>query len=115
MMNRKAKIEEEVQKTLACFDQAEPLKANPFFYTRLKARIDELDGQKARAKNREFVAGILQPTLLTFVVAVNVFTAVIFFTQKSEENSNRAQLLNAFASEMTLDTNEYNPNFLNLK
>lgn len=32
-MTRKEKIEQEVQKTLEIFDQAERLKSNPFFYT----------------------------------------------------------------------------------
>ena len=32
-MSRKKKIEQEVEKTLQCFDSAKKLEENPFFYT----------------------------------------------------------------------------------
>ncbi len=111
-MNRKEKIQQEIQKTLDCFDQVEPLKANPFFYTRLQSRINDLNRNKWQLKRWKFVWGVLKPALLIFVVAVNILTAIVVLKSQNNNQYSRTQLLNAFAQEMTLDSNQYNPNLL---
>jgi len=111
-MTKKEKIEQEVQKTLESFDQAEQLKSNPFFYTRLKARIDDLSTQKRKIRGWEFAWGILKPALLFLIIVLNIFTATLFLKNRNSEYSSREQLLDAFAQELTLDSNQYNPNLL---
>lgn len=111
-MNRKQKIEQEVQKTLESFDQAERLKTNPFFYTRLKVRIDNVSTQKKKIRGWEIVWGFVKPALLLLIVALNIFTVTLFMKNRNNESSSREQLLDAFAQELTLDSNQYNPNIL---
>jgi len=111
-MTKKEKIEQEVQKTLEGFDQAERLKSNPFFYTRLKARIDDLHPQKQKIRGWELAWGILKPALLFLIIALNIFTATLFLKNRNNEYSSREQLLNAFAQELTLDSSQYNPTLI---
>jgi len=111
-MNKKEKIEQAVQKTLDSFDQAERLKSNPFFYTRLKARIEELDAQRMQPKGWEIARGVVKPALLLLIIALNIFTATLFFKNRNNESSSREQLLNSFAQELALDSSQYNPNLL---
>ena len=111
-MTKKEKIEQEVQKTFESFGQAERLKSNPFFYTRLKARIDDLHSQKQKTRGWEFAWGILQPALFLLIIVLNIFTATLFLKNRNNEYSSREQLLDAFAQELTLDSNQYNPTLL---
>ena len=110
-MTKKVKIEQEVQKTLECFDQAERLKSNPFFYARVKSGIDNLHSKKEKIQSWEFAWGVLKPAALLLIIALNIFSATLFF-KESHDYSNRERLLDAFAQELTLDSNQYNPNLL---
>lgn len=111
-MTKKEKIEQEVQRTLEGFDQAERLKSNSFFYTRLKAQIDDLHSQMQKIRSWELTWGFLKPALLFLIIALNIVTATLFLKNRNNESSSRGQLLNAFAQELTLDSNQYNPNLL---
>ena len=66
-MTRKEKIEQEVQKTFESFDQVERLKSNPFFYARLKIRIDNLHSKKQKIRGWEFTGRVLKPALLLLI------------------------------------------------
>lgn len=111
-MTKKEKIEQEVRQTLESFDQAERLKSNPFLYTRLKARIEELDAQRRQSNGWEIACGVIKPALLLLIIALNIFTATIFLKNRNNKSSSREQLLNSFAHELTLDSSQYNPNLL---
>jgi len=111
-MNRKEKIEKEVQKTLESFYQAERLKSNPLFYARLKNRIDNTSSDKRKTIDWQFASGVLKPSLLLLIIALNIFSATLFYKNRSNDYSNREQLVNAFAKELALDSKEYNPNLL---
>ncbi len=45
-MNKKEKIEQKIRKTLDQFDHAEQLPPNPYFYTRVQARLEETRRQQ---------------------------------------------------------------------
>ncbi len=111
-MIRKEKIEQEVQKTLQSFKHAERLKSNPFFYTRLKNRIENLHSKKQKIRGWEFAGRVLKPALLLLIIALNIFSATLFFKYKTQDYINREQLLDFLGHELTLDYNQYNPNFL---
>ena len=110
-MNKKDKIDHRVQKTLDCFEKAERIKSNPFFYTRLQARIDEYE-TKGRAENRQLVWNGLRLAFLVFMVAINILTATKFFHNSDYGYTNREGLVNSFALEFNLDSNQNNPIFL---
>ena len=111
-MTKKETIEQEVQKTFESFDQAKRLKSNPFFYARLKTRIDNLHAKKQKIRGWEFAGRVLKPALLLLIIALNIFSATLFFKYQTQDYTNREQLLDFLGQELTLDSNQYNPNFL---
>ncbi|OGN89175.1 MAG: hypothetical protein A2Z74_01230 [Chloroflexi bacterium RBG_13_46_9] len=111
-MTRKEKIEQEVQKTFESFDQVERLKSNPFFYARLKTRIDDLYSKKKKIRGWEFARRVLKPALLLLIIALNIFSATLFFKYRTQDYTNREQLLDFWGQELILNSNQCNPNFL---
>lgn len=111
-MSRKKRIEQEVEKTIQCFESAEKLEDNPFFYTRVKARIESRKKQ-SRKNLWQFSWGILKPAFFVLIVVINIVTVTIYFTSKQSQTNDQEQLLQAFAQEFTLDQSSYNPNLLN--
>jgi hypothetical protein len=105
MMEKNKKIEEEIEKTLDCFEQRPRLKTNPCFYARLKARME-----LQKRKEWKYVPIIFKPAFLLMILLLNAITIVSFFAGQSKPAGNRAQLLKAFAQEMTLDSNQISPN-----
>ncbi len=110
-MNKKKKIEQEVEKTFRCFDHPEKLADNPFFYTRVKARIEKR-GQQTDRNLWPFGWKILKPAFLVLIVVLNIFTITSYFTADQSKTSEHDQLLKTFAQEFALDQSNYNPNFL---
>ena len=68
-MNKKEKIERDIQKTLDQFENVEQLPPNPYFFTRVQARLEETQ------KQQSVFSTILRPALLTALVAINLSTA----------------------------------------
>lgn len=102
-MDKKFKVNEEVEKTLQFFDRADRLKASPYLNTRIRARLDEADSP-IQAKSRIWNA--LRPLLLAGIVAVNVITAVVFF---QNSDTGRQERIQTFAEAYALDS--VNENF----
>ena len=76
-MNKKEKIQSEIDRTLDLFDQKESLPPNPYFYTRVKQRLNE----KSR---KEFsFSAVLKPAFFTALVALNLTTAVWYTSSES--------------------------------
>jgi hypothetical protein len=111
-MNRKEKIEKEVQKTLEGFSHVVRLNGDSFFYTRLKNRIDNSSRQKRKILGWEFAWGVLNPILLSLIIVLNIFSATLFIKYQSSDYSNHELQLDSFVRELALDSNQYNPNFL---
>ena len=111
-MGKKEKIEQEVQKTLDCFDQSEQLKTNPFFYTRIKAKIEDLESYGKKPNLADLVWGVLKPAFLFGIIVINIFTATSFLKNPGDTNTSREQIINTFAQEFSLDSEQYNPNLL---
>ncbi len=103
-MNKKDKIEQEIRKTLDQFDHAEKLPPNPYFYTRVKARIEE--------KNRKqgIFSTILKPALLTVLIALNLFTAAWYLggSDQKEQTGSREQLIEILAGDLELENDQSN-------
>ncbi len=71
-MNRKEKIQKEIDKTLEMFEQKNSLPPNPYFFTRVQQRLNE------KSKKEFSIFGILKPALLTVLFLLNIGT---FFWQ----------------------------------
>lgn len=103
-MDKKEKIEEEIRKTLAVFDQKESLPPNPYFYTRVQQRIKE------HSANNSTVWGFLKPALLTILLLFNVGTFVWYFNSNEDYTSteNQNELIEILSSDLNLNTNQNN-------
>ena len=110
-MSRKKKIEHEVEKTLQCFDSAEKLEENPFFYTRVKARIESRNNEAGKSL-WQFGWSILKPAFLVLIIVINIITVTMYFTSKQSQTGYQEQLMQTFAQEFSLDQSSYNPNLL---
>ena len=76
-MNKEKRIMEEVNKTLQLMDGIKNLEANPFLYTRLKARLEHRELKKASPVKSFALAARQAGFALLFVV--NILTAYYFF------------------------------------
>ena len=107
-MKSKEQIEQEVMKTLQCFEQRESIECNPFFATRVLARIRSLEEeQRARSLRKVFSLGYLRPALLALIVVLNIASAIIVFRGSQTQTNVREQYLTAFADEYALNQQEY--------
>ena len=105
-MDKKSKINQEVDKTLQAFSEAERLPKDPFFYTRLQAGIEEQE-KKKRIIPESMLRGRLRPAFLVGIVALNVLTAV-FVLEKSGTQISRQDRIQAFAETYALGQSQTN-------
>ena len=89
-MNKESRIELEITKTLACLDKIENIEAGPFFYNRLRAKIE--------TPAESPVKQMLRPAFLILLVIVNLVTAIVIFQNSGSGPVNRqADLTAAFS------------------
>lgn len=101
-MERKKRIEQEVMKTLQCLDDLENIETSPFFYTRLQARIQDIDTQKERSTGKILSMPRLRLAFLTLLVIVNIFSAVFVLKNSQYQTDERQTNITAFATEYAL-------------
>jgi hypothetical protein len=106
-MNKKEKIEQEISKTFEQFENAEKLPPNPYFYTRVQARLEE------KQKQQNVFFAILKPALIIALLAVNMSTAIWYLggSEQQDETNSRQELLEMLASDLKLD-DEQNSGFI---
>lgn len=100
-------VEEKVDKTLQLLDNIKKVEENPFFYTRLKERMEQQE-----KKRSFFVSGLLRsvplrPVLLAFIVILNISSALYFLNTRNVHTGNGKTDLEAFAEEYSLSTTDY--------
>lgn len=102
-MNRKEKIEIEVNKTLEMFDKKESLTPNPFFITRIKQRINE------SSNNEKSFISILKPAFFSLLIVINISTAVWYSTSTVSIQKGSSNLTEVLSSDLNLtETNTTN-------
>ena len=109
-MERKKRIEEEVDKTLESFDTFERIEPSPFFTTRLQARIKEFEQRQERTLSSWFRPSRLRPALIAVLLVLNLLSAVTvirLFQASRMMTSDREQYLAAVVEEYGLDQNTY--------
>jgi hypothetical protein len=94
-MDRKQRIEYEVQKALEQFEKAEQLPPDPYFYTRLKSRLDER--QRSEAK----LPLLLRPAFLALLFFLNIISAGWYLSSGNFDTAaaERQELSTLFASD----------------
>ena len=103
-MNKQEKIEQEIAKTLGNFDKAEPMPENPYFYTRVKARLDKR-GQKQSA-----FSFFLKPALLIALLLINAFTVLWYFSGVNSvyQSSTRQDLIEILSGDLKVENQQNN-------
>jgi len=66
----------EMKKTLAVIENEKTPQLNPFFYTRVKARIENLDENVALTRKVPVLVRILQPALFSLLLMAGIYTGV---------------------------------------
>ncbi|MFA7289967.1 MAG: hypothetical protein WC055_13905 [Melioribacteraceae bacterium] len=100
-MNNKEKIEKQIEKTLEQFNNAEILPPNPFFYTRVEAKI------KAKQKSSYVLTEVLKPAMLIVLLAINISTAVWYLSaSEQQEESSQSELIYLLSSDFKSDNSK---------
>jgi len=105
MAKSRQHIEDEVNKTLASFDQIEPVEGNPFLYTRIQERMRSTP----RAQPASAYTAILRLSLAAILLAVNVGGVYSYY--KQVQQMEQTQVLDNIASEYGLTYEESDTSF----
>ena len=103
--NRAQIVENEVEKTLALFDEKAEPHVNPYFYTKLMASIesrgDEKNGYDFLDK---FKLAYILPALCALLLIFNIVTIALKSSEAAAttNNNERAQLIKSFQEEYSL-------------
>ena len=81
MKNDKRNIQEKINKTLDVLDKVEKIETDPFFYTRLSARLEKQESKPGF--DWLFETPLLKPILVGFVLVVNIISISHFVTAES--------------------------------
>jgi hypothetical protein len=84
-METNKNLSTEIEKTLVSLDNIQKTKADPFFYTRLSARLER--EQEPRLWHWFFDIPLLRPALMLLFVAINLFTLMSWMQPKTESKS----------------------------
>jgi anti-sigma factor RsiW len=71
-----AAFAEEMKKTIAIIDNEKEPQLNPFFYTRVKARLENQSEQVAATRQVAVLKRILQPALFSLLLLAGVYTGI---------------------------------------
>ncbi len=71
-----AAFAEEVKKTLGVVEAEKSPEVNPFFYTRLKARMEAQAAASADGKRKPVLIRILQPALFTILLLAGIYGGI---------------------------------------
>ena len=97
-MDREEMIQKEVQAALEQFERAKRLTPRAFFYTRVRARLEE----RERARGWTLMSGVLKPGLLALLVACNIATAAVLLKEGDTEAIDRSTVVNTIGEELGL-------------
>lgn len=104
-------IQEEVEKTLNSLDTYTKRKAKPFMYTRIQAKLEDQNSNKAWSWF--FDTPILKPALASLIIIINAFTIwQIGFTNTNNELTNPDDSIALFAEEYAI--NQASESYYNL-
>jgi hypothetical protein len=103
IIDEKRDVERETEAALAAFDTVQRAAANPFFYTRLKARLQAKE--RSRKTNRIPARLVLAVCGVLVLIALNVFSMLEYSSKKSEVQ--KQQVLASLADEYGLSYSRY--------
>lgn len=106
-MDKKKLIEQEVEKILHCFDHAEKIKSNPFFFTRVQAAINDVDKKQNRLRISLLFENLLRPAFIVGIVILNLITAGFTLSRKDNQITSKSKVIYTFAEEYSFTQKDY--------
>jgi len=103
MKNRNEEIMREVEKTTVFFDRLEKLDPNPYFFTRLEARL-ETGTWRSPALRKAFRSGWVFALIL-----VNLISILVFWSDRTDSGVTRESYLQEIASDLTISPSFIDP------
>lgn len=98
-MEKRNKIEEEIEKTMHSIDGLEKLKANPFMFQRVQAKIEEESQDKLPLLKPNFLVALL------IIILLNVLTLAYFYKDASNfKNSVNSETIQLISKEYNINT-----------
>ena len=82
-----ANFANEMEITLAVLQTEKAPPVNPFFYTRLKAKIENLANSQIRYNRNPFFAKVLQPALFSVLLIVGIYSGIKIGQPISDETN----------------------------
>ena len=103
-MNKKEKIEQEINKTLSQFEHKDSLPPNPYFFTRVQQRLNKQPG------NESTLLAFLKPALIIVLFVINIGTVIWYFNNGITYNSfdKRQELIEILSSDLNLGKDQNN-------
>ena len=105
-MKRQNDIEHEVMKTLESLDEVEDIEVSPFFFTRVRAKIQEAEQRKVRSSRSLFVPAKLRLAGIIVLVAINLASFISLWQSSYTQTDDRQTYLSTFADEYGLTQDE---------
>ncbi len=107
VVNREQKIQAEVQRTLDCLDRVERMPENPFFASRVLARVNNLDSLRSQAMVIQVAGRLIRPVFIIFLLTVNILTAMVLLNGNTQsESQSRKQFISSMAEDISLNQNQ---------
>jgi len=103
MKKKKAAILKEVEKTMAYFDRLDKVEADPYFFTRLKTRLDTVN-MPSRNLN-----GVLRPAWIILLILINLISVITLWSDGSDNDTIRSMYLQEVATDLTINQTYIDP------
>jgi len=103
------RIEKQIEETLQSLNHLEKAKANPFFYTRLEAKISEKS--EILPKTNFALKPVWSIVMILLLIGLNLFTYITVW--KERKNQNQQSIDNVFSGSQSGNQNLYELNLQN--
>ena len=113
MKKKDQHIEQEIEKTLDSLNKTEKIECSPFFYTRLMGNIETLEKKQKHKVFESDLISILKPTLLIFIIILNIVTGIYLLNYTIEQSQDRSQYIKSLSEEFSIQQSNYTLTNLN--
>jgi len=103
-MDRKSRIEHEVEETLRAFEREAAPAPRPDFYAHVRTKLLGAEASDPLVPSFPFVRRILLPAGLAAMIALNILTVLSLGRQPASPSPGRQQAMTALAREYDLKT-----------
>lgn len=85
-----SKLYNEIKSTISVIENEKNIETSPFLYTRIKQRLDDINENSTKMVFVTQPKKILQPALITFIIALGIFFGVTIGNSFPIQNNNIA-------------------------